>query len=78
MAADQAFVFLENRDRKEKLRRQRKLSLHQLTKRRHIGSEEPRVSYTTQVTSEAASSVFVTVVGCGASEATHMCVVDKA
>eukprot|EP00983_Pelagomonas_calceolata_P071705 1151366-Pelagomonas_calceolata.AAC.1 len=28
-------------ERKEKLRRQRKLSLHQLRKRRHIDSEEP-------------------------------------
>eukprot|EP00983_Pelagomonas_calceolata_P068792 1150086-Pelagomonas_calceolata.AAC.2 len=28
-------------ERKEKLRRQRKLFLHQLRKRRHIGSEEP-------------------------------------
>eukprot|EP00983_Pelagomonas_calceolata_P074299 1152502-Pelagomonas_calceolata.AAC.1 len=28
-------------ERKEKLRRQRKLSLHQLRKRRHIGSKEP-------------------------------------
>eukprot|EP00983_Pelagomonas_calceolata_P052697 1142957-Pelagomonas_calceolata.AAC.10 len=33
--------------RKKKLRRQRKLSLHQLRKRRHIGSGEPRVSSTT-------------------------------
>eukprot|EP00983_Pelagomonas_calceolata_P058165 1145380-Pelagomonas_calceolata.AAC.2 len=29
------------KERKEKLRRQRKISLHQLRKRRHIGSEEP-------------------------------------
>eukprot|EP00983_Pelagomonas_calceolata_P072109 1151553-Pelagomonas_calceolata.AAC.1 len=30
----------KEKKRKEKLRRQRKLSLHQLRKRRHIGSEE--------------------------------------
>eukprot|EP00983_Pelagomonas_calceolata_P122400 1160905-Pelagomonas_calceolata.AAC.13 len=31
----------KEKKRNEKLRRQRKLSLHQLRKRRHIGSEEP-------------------------------------
>eukprot|EP00983_Pelagomonas_calceolata_P079099 1154532-Pelagomonas_calceolata.AAC.2 len=34
---------------KEKLRRQKDLSLHQLRKRRHIGSEEPWVPSTTKL-----------------------------
>eukprot|EP00983_Pelagomonas_calceolata_P073722 1152253-Pelagomonas_calceolata.AAC.1 len=35
------------KEKKRKLRRQRRLSLHQIRKRRHIGSEELRVPSTT-------------------------------
>eukprot|EP00983_Pelagomonas_calceolata_P027987 877993-Pelagomonas_calceolata.AAC.1 len=35
--------------KKKRLHRQKKLSLHQFRKRRHIGSEEPRASSTTKL-----------------------------
>eukprot|EP00983_Pelagomonas_calceolata_P001891 62929-Pelagomonas_calceolata.AAC.1 len=40
------------RKEKDKPRRQRKLSLCQLRKRRHIGSKEPRVPSTTKLQKE--------------------------
>eukprot|EP00983_Pelagomonas_calceolata_P086716 1156818-Pelagomonas_calceolata.AAC.1 len=43
------------RKRKEKLRRQRKLSLHQLRKRRHIGSKEPWIPSTTKLQKEGSN-----------------------
>eukprot|EP00983_Pelagomonas_calceolata_P081078 1155415-Pelagomonas_calceolata.AAC.1 len=53
------YIFTEREEKMRKmgemLRRQMKLSLHQIKKRRHIGSEKPRVPSTTNLNFKAAN-----------------------